>query len=147
MKYHTGVITQPQQADESGVASVEFVQVLEDNVTFEPTVLAHAIGMDEGQLSVILNAKQPWVSLKVVDRILMAFDRIDLLGELTFIPGHLKSHAIQMAVYENLDENDQLLVSLEQIAARAEELQGIREMMLSGDAEAFQVARSLARGE
>lgn len=145
MRFHTGTLAGEQTRDESGVAAAEFIERL-DAVHFERIELARAIGMDEGQLSTTLGGNQKWISLKVADRILMALGRLDILRSLTIIPGHLRSDAVQMAVYENLNDDDELQVSLEEIADRAEELEAIREMMLSGDAEIVAAAQEIARG-
>lgn len=130
MKFHTGVCEKDQVRDESGVAGWEFVGLLQ-SLHMDQRSIALQCGVDEGMLSKVFNGKQKFVSLLVADRMLVSLGITERLGELTIIPGHTRSDAIQMAVYENLDENDELHVSLDVIEARADELQDLREAVLA----------------
>jgi hypothetical protein len=146
-KFKDGRIDGVQKRDESGVAAVEFIPLVRE-YEFEQQALASLIGVDEGYLSNILSfdaegqPKQPWIGLRLADNILHALGASARLQELVIIPGHQQSDARQMAYYESLDDNDQPRRTVEQIMERAEELWGIREMMLSGDPEMVEFVRS-----
>ena len=130
MKYHYGVVESEQKRDESGVAGWELANMLR-GLGLDQRSIATRTGVDEGFVSKMFSGKQKFVSLLVADRMLFALGITERLGELTVIPGHTRADAIQMAVYENLDENDELQATEAEVEARADELQALREQILA----------------
>jgi len=138
------------ETNESGVPTFQLADYLEGLVDLpSKRTLAGRSGLAPRMLVRIFERQNDVTSLGVADKLLIAVDRdvTELVAnnELVIVPFVGFLDAVAIAVYENLDDSDRLMVDWEDVEDRAQELVDIREMLFSDNPEARETALEIAR--